>query len=397
MGRQYIKRGKPLDIDRSHFSSTTLTIDESSFLDFRIAKRMPDSVDLCENVYIIVKWSRLVLARSVRTLILRTLIVCWFESMDTKGSLLSTFASKVKNINGRTLGKDNIVTVPEDVPTSEVLNTPKDGFDTINGKSGNGGADVAIPLAAIGEVSNWFVNTLYGYFIGKRIAFPIVENYVKNIWAKYGLERVMLNKLRRPIMLDAYTSTVCLKSWRRNTYAWDLIEVSSKMALMDSLVVVILFQNGSGHSMETIDIEYEWQPPRCDKCKIFHHIDDQWPKKVKLTKPKPNYFYRVVSKLVNVNDEAFTSQPKGNKKAYSQPKSNVHNNGKPIDDLVDDARKKGVVPPKKTPRKTGIWSDRKANSPKRNVFFSPETKVHYFNRDDMNFDDMGQAVEEVKH
>nr|GEX62497.1 hypothetical protein [Tanacetum cinerariifolium] len=37
------------------------------------------------------------------------------------------------------------------------------------------------------------------------------------------------------------------------------------------------------------------------------HIDG-----VRLTKPPPNYFYRVVSKPVNVNDEASTSQPKGN-------------------------------------------------------------------------------------
>ncbi|GKE24261.1 hypothetical protein Tco_1435773 [Tanacetum coccineum] len=50
------------------------------------------------------------------------------------------------------------------------------------------GVDVAISLATFNEVSNRFVNTLYGYFIGKRLAFPIVENYVKHTWAKYGLE-----------------------------------------------------------------------------------------------------------------------------------------------------------------------------------------------------------------
>nr|GFB48601.1 hypothetical protein [Tanacetum cinerariifolium] len=51
------------------------------------------------------------------------------------------------------------------------------------------------------------------------------------------------------------------------------------------------------------------------------HIDD-----VRSTKPQPNHFYRAISRLVNVNDEASTSQPKGNKKASLQPKSNV--NGK---------------------------------------------------------------------
>ncbi|GJT12437.1 hypothetical protein Tco_0859479 [Tanacetum coccineum] len=55
------------------------------------------------------------------------------------------------------------------------------------------------------------------------------------------------------------------------------------------------------------------------------------------------------------------------------------------------------VPPKKTPRLTGICSGRKADSPIRNIVFSPETKVHCFNRDDMEFDDMDQAAEEWEH
>ncbi|GKA11304.1 putative RNA-directed DNA polymerase, partial [Tanacetum coccineum] len=50
------------------------------------------------------------------------------------------------------------------------------------------GTRVAIPLEAVEEVRSRFANTLYGYFIGKRLAFPLVENYVKNTWAKFGLK-----------------------------------------------------------------------------------------------------------------------------------------------------------------------------------------------------------------
>ncbi|GKA14372.1 hypothetical protein Tco_0694018 [Tanacetum coccineum] len=50
--------------------------------------------------------------------------------------------------------------------------------------------------------------------------------------------------------------------------------------------------------------------------------------------------------------------------------------------------KKVEGPPKKTPRITGIWSARKADSPKRNVAFSSKTKVHHFDRED---------IQEVEH
>nr|GEX02199.1 putative reverse transcriptase domain-containing protein [Tanacetum cinerariifolium] len=85
------------------------------------------------------------------------------------------------------------------------------------------------------------------------------------------------------------------------------------------------------------------------------HIDG-----IRLTKPQPNYLYRVVSKSVNVNDEASTSQPKGNKEASLQPKSNINDNGNPMGDLVGETRKK--------------------------------VEVHYFDRDDIDFDDMSQVV-----
>lgn len=221
------------------------------------------------------------------------------------------------------------------------------------------GANVTIPLEVVDEVSYRFENSLYGYFIGKRLAFPIVDNYVKNTWAKFGLQRVMLHngffmfqfatkegmervleegpwlirlvpimlniwtpnsKLKRdeitsvsawvkihnvplvaysenglslistqlghPIMLDAYTSAMCLKSWGRNSYARVLVEVSSLTDLLDSMVVAIPYPNGSGHSMEMLDIEYEWKPPRCATCKIFYHNDLGCPKMVK-TVEKP--------------------------------------------------------------------------------------------------------------
>nr|GEU46625.1 probable 2,3-bisphosphoglycerate-independent phosphoglycerate mutase [Tanacetum cinerariifolium] len=71
----------------------------------------------------------------------------------------------------------------------------------------------------------------------------------------------------------------------------------------------------------------------------------------------------------------------------------VEYNGKHVDDLVDDARKKVKAPPKKIPKKTGIWSVKKVDSFKRNLVFSLETTFHYFDRDDY----MGHTTNIVEH
>ncbi|GKC77876.1 hypothetical protein Tco_1128650 [Tanacetum coccineum] len=54
------------------------------------------------------------------------------------------------------------------------------------------GVALVIPLEAVEKVGTNFANTLYGYFIGKRLAYHLVENYVKNTWSKFGLKRVKL-------------------------------------------------------------------------------------------------------------------------------------------------------------------------------------------------------------
>ncbi|GJZ20294.1 retrovirus-related pol polyprotein from transposon 17.6 [Tanacetum coccineum] len=233
------------------------------------------------------------------------------------------------------------------------------------------GAAVTLPIEAVEAVNARFCNTLYGYFIGSRLAFPLVENYVKNTWAKYGLKRIqlheefflfqfnsregmenvlengpwlirkvplLLNKwtpdtilkkdeikrvpvwvkmhhvpivayseiglslittqIGKPIMLDSYTSNMCLHSWGRSTYARALIEISAEDAFKESLVIAIPSSDNEGHSLATIEIEYEWTPPRCSTCKIFDHVNDKCPK---LPKVVPN---------VDVTNDGFTEVKK---------------------------------------------------------------------------------------
>nr|GEV24824.1 hypothetical protein [Tanacetum cinerariifolium] len=113
------------------------------------------------------------------------------------------------------------------------------------------GAAVTLHLAAIEEVSSRFANTLYGYFVGKHLAYQLVENYVKNVCA----------------------------------YARALIEVSTDDVLKDDLVIAIPVGKDKGHSLASIRIEYEWRPSRCSNCLIFDHMDDKCPKLPKEVTP----------------------------------------------------------------------------------------------------------------
>nr|GEV13307.1 putative reverse transcriptase domain-containing protein [Tanacetum cinerariifolium] len=195
-----------------------------------------------------------------------------------------------------------------------------------HGVINRGGDAVAIPFEAVEEVKSRFSNTLYGFFIGKRLAFPLVENYVKNTWAKYGLKRVQLhddfflfqfeNKDGMDKVLEdgpwlIRIVTLILNVWSPNTdlkkaevkkapiwiklhhvpivayseIGWSLIttqlEVSAENELLDSLVITIPIDKDNGHTLATINVEYEWNPPRCATCKIFDHHSDKCPKLVK--------------------------------------------------------------------------------------------------------------------
>nr|GEV28614.1 hypothetical protein [Tanacetum cinerariifolium] len=257
-------------------------------------------------------------------------------------------------------------------------------------------ADVLIPMSSVLKVHARFENTLYGYFLGKKVAYPVVERYILNAWQKYGVRRVtgdkkgfffiqffmqlvwkgywsmvladglsaIATRLGTSIMLDSCTSTTCMKAWGRIDYAQALVGIRAGGALKDTM-------GGTSNDGFQAVQRKDFRGPLGSKkgavgnlCLVKQHM------------PKSAYRKKTTS---TPGSNSFSALEEDNEKA------------------MDDTRKKMEAPPKKTPRKTAIWSGRKAGSLKRNVAFSPEMKVCYFDRDDMDFDDMGQAVEEVEH
>nr|GEV45952.1 hypothetical protein [Tanacetum cinerariifolium] len=153
------------------------------------------------------------------------------------------------------------------------------------------------PSKVIETISTRLDNTLYGYFIGKRIAFSVVKCSVRNNWGKYGLTRIMMNfkgyfffKFKTSKGLDDVlengpwmirNSPIIMKKWSMDTRLCkdDLTRILD--VLQESLTMGDPLIEGTGFTIETVTIEHEWKPPQCDLCKIFGHVQDHFPKKKK--------------------------------------------------------------------------------------------------------------------
>ncbi|XP_021994822.1 uncharacterized protein LOC110891434 [Helianthus annuus] len=53
--------------------------------------------------------------------------------------------------------------------------------------------DIVLPVESVRVVQDKLANTLFGYFLGDRIAFPAVDYFVKVNWKKFGLQKSMMN------------------------------------------------------------------------------------------------------------------------------------------------------------------------------------------------------------
>ncbi|PWA89858.1 zinc knuckle CX2CX4HX4C [Artemisia annua] len=219
-------------------------------------------------------------------------------------NVVDTVASKGnvgEGIANTTILKQNLKTThacasvykDEDVKSSKV----NEGFNLEMSQSDY---DVALPIASVHKVNERMKNSLYGYFISKRLAFPIVEwfgtDYVLRdgpwmilgipiflnklshgvcllkedlsrvpIWVKFhdvplvvytsdGLS-LIASKIGTPMMLDLYTNNMCFDSWGMSSYARSLIEINASNKFRDNLILAIPKLNGSRYTKESIRIE----------------------------------------------------------------------------------------------------------------------------------------------
>ncbi|GJS65835.1 cytokinin dehydrogenase 3-like protein [Tanacetum coccineum] len=209
------------------------------------------------------------------------------------------------------------------------------------------GIDVVVPVDSIRAINERFANTAYGFFLGKKVAYPVVANYVKlhgvpvTAFSEDGLSAIT-TKPGTPLMLDSYTSDMCMQSWGRSSYARVMVELKAK--LKDNIVVAMSKITREGHYTCNVRVEYEWKPPRCSSCKVFGHVEctknTGAGEKKTVKKPsqtsrgvpvglkmgfKPQKEYRPVTKKPNASSS-------GNKKKGVEPTIEVSNSN-PFDVL----------------------------------------------------------------
>ncbi|GJW92952.1 zinc knuckle CX2CX4HX4C containing protein [Tanacetum coccineum] len=144
-------------------------------------------------------------------------------------------------------------------------------------------------------------NLCSGCKVGEKVR---IDSY--SIWVK--LHDVPIQVFERMLHVN--------DSWGRSSFARCLIEVNSEADLVDVVTIGIPSLSEDDFTKETIRVEYEWRPPRCDTCKIFGHVHDYCPKKVKKRKGKSKstnggqFTGHSVKHNVRYEPKATTSAPK---------------------------------------------------------------------------------------
>ncbi|XP_071699613.1 uncharacterized protein [Rutidosis leptorrhynchoides] len=80
---------------------------------------------------------------------------------------------------------------------------------------------------------------------------------------------IIASKIGNPIMLESYTSTMCVEAWGWPNYARAMLKVSAEHDHKKSIKVATLRLDGDGKSIDSVTIKYEWNLPRCSDCKVF--------------------------------------------------------------------------------------------------------------------------------
>nr|GFA93668.1 hypothetical protein [Tanacetum cinerariifolium] len=120
----------------------------------------------------------------------------------------------------------------------------------------------------------------------------LAPSFANIVQSKSNIRVVKISELRNSEKVDRAAVAIPIGILRRA-----MIEVAEE-ELKESIMIAILMVNGEGHSLGSVDIEYEWTFPMCSLARFL--IMARQPNKeiagIKFTKPSLNLQYRRVEK-----------------------------------------------------------------------------------------------------
>nr|GEU69168.1 hypothetical protein [Tanacetum cinerariifolium] len=218
--------------------------------------------------------------------------------------------------------------------------------------TGGNGIDVVVTVDSIRAISERFANIAYGWFLGKKVAYPVVANYFRNSWdamfengpwfirnnsfilKKWHPDENLLKK-------DVSTVPIWVKLHGLPVTAFSedgLSAIATKLAdveLKDNIGVAMPKITKEGHYTCNVRVEYEWKPPMCSSCGVFGHIHEECLTNTSVGEKKPSQTSRGVpvgTKMGFKPQKEYRPVPKkttasssGNKKKGVEPTIEVSN------------------------------------------------------------------------
>nr|GEU60580.1 hypothetical protein [Tanacetum cinerariifolium] len=182
--------------------------------------------------------------------------------LGNKSPKKSGLAAKVKNIEGKLLGKD-------DKPLKSCLKM-------VSSKTIQGNPAGKMGSHSMDSVTNTSLNT--------NPKKPTIAATITAANADVNAFRDQPRKVHVSAMINdvkVQGANVAIPIVGCNSYARVLVKLSFECDIKETIVVAIPLHKGNEHYLEELDVEYEWWPPRCSKCKIFDHDDDGCPSRVR--------------------------------------------------------------------------------------------------------------------
>nr|GEV77863.1 hypothetical protein [Tanacetum cinerariifolium] len=125
------------------------------------------------------------------------------------------------------------------------------------------GIDAIVLVESIRAISERFLNDAYGFFLGNRVAYPVVANYfIRNhslILQKWNPDVDLLKKDVRNVLVWVNRHGFPVTALGED----GLSTIAMKLELKDNIMVAMPKVMKEGYYTCIVHVEYEWKPPEC--------------------------------------------------------------------------------------------------------------------------------------